>query len=575
MDIFKRLTSRLRPIFEADETTAAFTAPADWKDPESAGYDRQYAEDCLYHTVGPLTDNPTWDTASWSSSSEPPEGYEQGGPAPRWSTHELTIAMSGDPGALEGSASRRGGPRSPAYGRTGGAPVFRIAKQLARAYGRASDENLIQDLYANGNMGLTRLLQPGYDKSQGPFIKFAMPRLTGYMKHGIGRTKAEERALRQAKKLADVSPTLGDEKEADSYDSLAEKIVGKYRNQSLHDVNSDNFYGPHSPTMYQILRDLAQAIKQDDADMVEDVKRRVNDLIEELESDVSVLGASTGIGQAITTKDRVSSVGISSIDQPKGDDDAGQMAKQIKDTSATNVGSLMADKDTVKFVLELSLKENIADSIKGSPTLQRVVARVASREGFSPADIEKAMSPITGTGYRYILRQMGPLANPYIGENVLRSSIDVPREKRGWWQRGEDPEIDRKPDGSLWQSEWRRNGREALSAREIADEMGREVVELVEIGIPTARQANLKLVDGKPTVMSQQSIDMTVRPIRARLALLAALYEQSDADYFEEHRLDRVDRQILAEACSFVYNHLCVMHNRDLIIEMREGRRNT
>ena len=105
--------------------------------------------------------------------------------------------------------------------------------------------------------------------------------------------------------------------------------------------------------------------------------------------------------------------------------------------------------------------------------------------------------------------------------------------------------------------------------------MGREVVELVEIGIPTARQANLKLVDGKPTVMSQQSIDMTVRPIRARLALLAALYEQSDADYFEEHKLDRVDRQILAEACSFVYNHLCVMHNRDLIIEMREGRRNT
>ena len=54
---------------------------ASWKDPYSPNYDRQYAEDVLYHTIGPLTDSPRY-TESWSGSATPPPGYQPGGPAP-------------------------------------------------------------------------------------------------------------------------------------------------------------------------------------------------------------------------------------------------------------------------------------------------------------------------------------------------------------------------------------------------------------------------------------------------------------------------------------------------------------
>jgi len=52
MNIVERINRRL-PIFEQ--------ADASWKNPNLPDYDRQYAEDCLHHTIGPLTDNPRWD----------------------------------------------------------------------------------------------------------------------------------------------------------------------------------------------------------------------------------------------------------------------------------------------------------------------------------------------------------------------------------------------------------------------------------------------------------------------------------------------------------------------------------
>jgi hypothetical protein len=567
MDFLKKLETRFRPLLETQEQSS-YQGDASFKDPSAPGYDRQNAEDALYHTVGPLTDNPTWDTARWTSSSTPPEGYAPGGPAPQWTQTEVIVAMAGDPNYMY-AGKRSAGPTSPMYGHMGGAPLYRVAKQTAKTFGKDKDRDFVAELYSNGLLGLTRVMQAGYDKSQGPFIKFAMPRIKGFIRHGGGKTKAQERAERIAKRLLEMGPVLGDQADAASIEEISNKITGKFRTESLHDIDSGNPYGPFSPDLYSITSDMAKAVREEDEGMLEDVKRRLQDLIEKMEDDVNVLGASTGVGQAISTKDRATSIGIASMDQPKSSgDDATKLAGTLADKGAPKVGDLVVSKEAVDFVLEMSLKDDLNQTIKGSATLQDIVTRVATRGGYSAQDVEKAMRPLAGTGYRYVLRQLGKIAKPYVGEGILRANTETPREKPGWWKAGEDPEIERKPDGSLWESEWRRTGRPVMTSREIADEMAREVVELTQLGIPTGRAANLKMVDGKPMVMSPQSIDMTIRPIRARLALLAAIYEQSDIDYFGESTMDAVDRQIIAETLCFINEHLIGVENRGIIQEM-------
>jgi hypothetical protein len=571
MDFLKKLEARFKPLLETPEL-ASYQGDASFKDPSAPGYDRQNAEDALYHMVGPLTDNPTWDTARWTSTSTPPEGYAPGAPAPKWTETEIIFAMAGDPNHMY-AGKKSAGPTSPMYGHLGGAPIYRVARQTAKTFGKERDRDFVAELYSNGLLGLTRVMQVGYDKSQGPFIKFAMPRIKGFIRHGGGKTKAQERAERIAKKLLEMGPVLGDQDDAASVEEIANKITGKFRTEAVHDIDTGNPYGTYSPDIYSITSDMAKAIRDEDDDMLEDTKRRLQDLIEKMEDDVNVLGASTGVGQAISTKDRATSVGITSMDQPKSSgDEATKLAGTLRDKGLPKIGDVVVSKEAVDFVLEMSLKDDLNQTVKGSPTLQEIVARVAERGGYSAQDVEKAMRPLAGTGYRYVLRQLGKIARPYVGEGVLRANVDVPREKQGWWKAGEDPEIERKPDGTIWESEWRRSDRPVMTSREIADEMAREVVELTELGIATGRAANLKMVDGKPMVMSPQSIDMTIRPIRARLALLAAIYEQSDLDYFSEG-LDSIDRQIISETLFFINEHLIGVENRGIIQEMCEKAR--
>jgi hypothetical protein len=571
MDFLKKLETRFKLLIEAEET--AYTGDTSFKDPSSSSYDRQNAEDALYYTVGPLTDNPTWDTARWSSSSTPPDGYAPGGPAPQWTQTEVIIAMAGDPNYMYAD-KKSAGATSPMYGHMGGAPLYRVAKQTARAFGKDRDRDFVAEIYSNGLLGLTRVMQAGYDRSQGPFIKFAMPRIKGFIRHGGGKTKAQERAERIAKRLLQMKQILGDQANADSVDEISGNITGKFKTQSLHDIDTGNPYGTYSPAIYSITTDMATAIRDEDEGMLEDTKRRLQDLIKTMEDDASVLGASTGVGQAISNKDRATTIGITSMDQPKSSgDEATKLAGTLADKGQPAAGDLVVSKEAVDFVLEMSLKDDLNQTVKGSPTLQRIVSTVATKGGYSAGDVEKAMRPLTGTGYRYVLRQLGRIANPYAGEGTLRTNVATPREKPKWWQAGEDPEIERKPDGTLWESEWRRTGRPVMTSGEIADEMAREVVELTQLGIPTGRAANLKMVDGKPTVMSPQSIDMTIRPIRARLALLAALYEQSDTDYFSEGAMDVVDRQIIYETLCFINDHLIGVENRGIILELCERAR--
>jgi len=106
MSLLNRLERRLYTISEDNNPS--------WKSPHTPHFDRQYAEDCLFHTVGPLTDNPRWVNGNWTSPGYnikgPPPEFEPGGPAPQWTPEEIVYAMAGDPSMLFRASEN---PRSP------------------------------------------------------------------------------------------------------------------------------------------------------------------------------------------------------------------------------------------------------------------------------------------------------------------------------------------------------------------------------------------------------------------------------------------------------------------------------
>ena len=179
-----RLNKRFQTLLEAETDIS-------WKDPDSENYDRQWAEDALYHTIGPLTDSPRWiggprdKVRDWTSPSEPVPGFTLGGPAPRWTQEEVIAAFAGDPSMLFTAPHH---PKSPMYGNKGGAPLFRLASKVARIYGRPTDRQFIADLYSNGFVPLIHMMQPGFDRSIEPFIKFAIRSIRSAMEHGTGGT---------------------------------------------------------------------------------------------------------------------------------------------------------------------------------------------------------------------------------------------------------------------------------------------------------------------------------------------------------------------------------------------------
>ena len=193
--ILERLNSKFQTILENEVDLS-------WKDPHSNGYDRQYAEDALFHTIGPLTDNPRWvgqrkdaegnTLPTWSSPSEPVPGFAPDGPAPRWTEEEIVYAFAGDPSLL--FQGRKGDPTSPEYGNKGGSPLFRTALRVAKKYSRATDRQFITDLYSNGSVTLMNMMKPGYDESRKPFISFVIKNIQSAMIHGVGGSKQSDLA---------------------------------------------------------------------------------------------------------------------------------------------------------------------------------------------------------------------------------------------------------------------------------------------------------------------------------------------------------------------------------------------
>jgi len=547
MRITQRINNRLKTIFLENTNV-------DWKNPRSANYDRQWAEDALYHTIGPLTDNPRW-SKEWSSSSSPVPGFNPEGPAPKWTPEEVVFAIAGDP-SLAFKPGAKDHPRSPAYGDKGGAPLWRVARRVARIYNRANDQSFISDMYSNGFIPLVRMMKPGFDEGRSPFISYVIRTIQGAMEHGVGGT---EQGIR-AKGGESTSGLSGLESLINTSDPnearrIANQVKGKYTTERLHDKHRDNPFGPFSSRIHQVAMAYADALESGNDTQINNVKEQIVKLSNDIENEQTLIpGASTGMGQAISTPDRKTSIGISSMDV--SNDENGSMAGNIPsyqdDEDDTGI-----NQDTIFHVLDVALAHDLTRWLAKDQSLASYAAKMGLTEG-------DTLGRMTANELRYLIRSLGPLGTKYPGKGKPRKAITIPRDAKNWWQPLEDPELEPIPgtNGALWKSIWTRSGFSEMGPTEIAKEMTDEVREFMRLGIPTARVIKQKARNEE--VMSKVAVSNTLQ--KALLKLKVILYSQRSSMGLSENLkkelrtngyplmedYDPIDRRIIFETLDWM-----------------------
>lgn len=523
-------------------------------DPHSPDYDRQTAEDRLYHTIGPMTKTPRW-TGTWTSPGEPPADFRPNGPAPQWTPEEVVFAYAGDPNLLfKGS----GNPRSPEYGTRGGAPLLRLAKRVARFYRRDKDRSFIADLYGNGMIAVAQSTHPGFDEARSAYIPWMTRNVQSAMEHGIGGENRTDRAAGEDSEKTGLRglKSIMKEKDPAAIRAAANVVKGQYREKRSHDKNPDNPFGPFSSAYYQAAMAHADAVESGDEDAIERSMSRMQQIVDDIDDySTPIRGASTGLGQAISTPDRKTSIGVASIDAPaSSDNEAGMAGNIVGDTDDENTFS----PEMVYYVLGIALSYDIGKILSGSTRYKQMAAELGA---------DNIGGVMTVNELRYVIRTLGPIGSNYPGRGQMRANTDIPRDSRGWWQPNEDPEIEPLPSGEgTWKSIWTRSNYQSLGPTAITEEMTDEVREFEKLGIQTARVIKSK-AKGKVEVVSKVAVANTIKAATVKLKIIAHIHRDhlgldnvGDAYTAEDRNrlvsagvisesLDQFDARLISETC--------------------------
>jgi len=595
-----------------------------WKDPNSPDYDRQWAEDALFHTIGPLTDNPVWNTTEWASPSEPVPGWSAGGPSPQWTPEEIVYAMAGDPDLL---FKAKNNPRSPGYGNKGGSPLYRTAVRVAGWAGKGDDNSFIEDLYSNGFIPLAQMMQPGYDESRSPFISYAVRTIESAMAHGTGGSTSgkmagsersqfftnpegqfrkrrpegvdpegwtEHTAIGVPGILAMKNPDPKEVREA------ANIVQGKYQQERHYDKHPQNPFGLHSPKYFMLVNQYADAIEAENEEQVDAARSQLQQFSGEIDdSEIAIRGASTGLGQAISTPDRakgdtqeifrqlqnmkpgdtaeiggeevtrvdekyakirgeeygiygpkhkvtnrltpgnavkllssqgvnVQSVDVEADDGGDGGTAAGNLESSGAEKSRRNRGQTdnlsWIDPESMHYVLDLAMNYSLADLVRQSDKYNKIAIDAKAKVNKATGKA-KIGGPMGANELRYLLRAVGPLASKYPGKDHVRAETQIPRDGRGWWQVGEDPEIEPIPSGEeegMWHSAWKRNEYPVMGPTEIANEMTAEVLEFKKLGIESARWPKVK---SSGSAVSKVSVSNQLRDAKVKITILTNIHK--------------------------------------------------
>lgn len=535
----------------------------------SDDYDRQYAEDILYHTLSPLTDDPRWVNAPWSSKSPIPDGYKPGGPAYHWTPEDVIYAFAGNPAKLFQSS-----PDSPSYGRMGGSPMFRAAKKVARKFGKGNDQDFISDLYANGFIPLTKMMHKGFDEGRKPFISYVIRSVIGAMEAGPGAEQtsldvtADDRAVGKIGLRAAIKST-----DPEEIRKAANTVQGKYQTEKSFDKSPENPFGQYSALYHQTMMAYADALESGDENKIEAIQSRMHQLVDEIQDSNPVIrGAASGLGQAISNKDRKTAIGIASMDN-RQNDEAGSLGDTMAgDDNEDN----WLQPETIKYILDIAINNDLGSILGPDSKWQKLAAELGSTG-------DNVGGKFTVNELRYLIRSLGPVGSNYPGEGQIRSNTQIPRDAKGWWEPGDDPEIEPTPDGKRkWNSIWKRGGYQPMQPTAIAIEMTQEVDEFNKLGIPTARtikeKAKTDSRTGKETVLREAvgkvAVFNTVKAAKIKLQIIAAIHKDDlglDEDINNKipHGLftDKIDREIVVEHALHMANIL----NESLISEAEES----
>lgn len=569
----KRLISRINHQLSLINEDVSDASYKDFNDP---GYDRQTAEDALYHTIGPLTDTPRWSESWTSRGTTPVPGFVPNGPAPQWTKDELIMAYAGDPSLLEGDT--KANPRSPKYGRAGGAPLYRLVTRVLRQYQRTGDFQAMSNAYNNGLFGLLQMMRRGKDESRSPFISFAQRSVLGAITSGVGASLESIRAIGGLSK----SGTRGLKSVIESDDpsevrDMANQVKGEYRTSKSDDMDPDNPFGVYSSRYYTVAMRYADALESDDEIAIDNARQDINELINTIKDEsIAIRGIGTGSEQAISTPDRATSVPISSIDAgKKGEEGSRTAAANIAEPETESTNGI--EPEAITYVLQMTMEHDLGATIGMIPRYKQM----AIDAGAKIVDGNPVIGGrLTANELRYVIRTLGPIGLNYPGAGNVRSNLTIARDKPGWWKAGDDPEIEPIPTGGIWTSIWKRSGGPAMGATAIANEMTEEVKELNNLNIKTARSVKTKIGKGgasKEEAISKIAVHTAMTSAFVKLKIAAYLYkiEQDEDDDLNEslinklrsqgvllkEDIDPIDRKLINEAYDFIMVRL-----RDSII---------
>jgi hypothetical protein len=542
------------------------TGEASYKDINSPDYDRQVAEDALYHTIGPLTDAPRW-AAEWSSPGSPVPGFVPNGAAPRWTRDEIIIAYAGDPSMLAGTT--KDNPRSPKYGRTGGAPLYRQVMKQLRRFNRAGDFQAMADAYNNGLFGLLSFMRKGKDESRSAFIPFVWRGVEGAITSGVGSNVEAIRASAAASKSGTRGlKSLFEVDSADEAREIANQVKGEYQTTQSDDLSPENPFGIYSSRFYKVAMDYANALEAKDEDMISAAEQNIESLLDTIKSDgVAVRGIGTGSEQAISTPDRSTSVSIKSIDAGKrGEDEARTATLDIPERPEDKSG---IEPEAIEAALNICLTHDLGKEIGMTQTFQKIAIDAGAE--IDARGVPVIGGPMTANELRYIIRNMGPLGKFYPGRKVVRKNLQIVRDAPGWWSPGEDPEIEPIPGtDQIWESIWLRSGCPHMGDTEISVEMTNEVRDLNANKIATKRTIKMKRDPRtgemtKEESISKVAVNAALRKAYVKLKIAADLWkrESGEEDDIDESRhkdglltikesYDSIDRKMISEAFSYI-----------------------
>lgn len=527
---------------------------ASYKDINSPDYDRQIAEDALWHTIGPLTDNPRW-TAEWKSRSTPVPGFVPNGPAPKWTKEEIIMAYAGDPSLLDGMT--KDNPKSPKYGRNG-APLYRQAMNQLRRFNKVGNFQALADAYNNGMYGLLNFMRRGKDQSRSPFISYVFRGVEGAITSGVGTNKESINALRDLKLLREVDTPQ-------QARDMADSIKGEYQSISSDDFTPDNPYGIYSSKFYKLAMDYADALEKEDEVAVDSAERDIEDLIKRVKEDaIAVRGIGTGSEQAISTMDRQTSIPIKSIDVGrKGEDDSRTATMDIAEQPADGI-----EPEAIEYAIRSCLFYDLGATVGNIPRYQEIARQAGAEVGVNGLAV--IGGPLTANELRYLIRNLGPYGLYYPGRGVLRKNVQIVRDAPNWWKPGEDPEIEKLPESDeIWKSIWLRAGSPPMEPTEISNEMTNEVRDLASNRIATKRTVQRKVSpDGtvREEAISKAAISTALKKAMVKFRVAAYLYTlEAEEDIDESLKTDRyrdfktivenvdyIDRCMINDAFAFI-----------------------